>query len=157
MFSTDFQEFLEALTRNQVDFMVIGGYAYSLHVDFRYTKDLDVWVRPTRENLERVNTAAEAFIGARFDVDDVLALLQTSRLGFRLCGVEPNIIEVLLRVRGVEFEVAFARAIPVPMGEISVYVIHPHDQIANKRAAGRSKDLIDVENLVKRYGEPPTE
>ena len=31
--------------------MVIGGHAYVLHVQSRYTKDLDVWVRPTPENL----------------------------------------------------------------------------------------------------------
>ncbi len=154
MFSQDFQEFLELLTKHGADFMVIGGYAYSLNVDFRYTKDLDIWVRPTKENLECVNNATEQFIGTRFDPNEILRLLQTSRLGFRLCGIEPNIIEILLRVKGVEFDAAFARSIKAPMGNIEVHIIHPYDQIQNKRAAGSPKDLLDAENLVKRYGEP---
>ena len=76
---------------------------------------------------------------------------------FACAALNRNIIEILLRVGGLEFEPAFARAIQVPMGEIQVFIIHPHDQIINKRIAGRSKDLVDVENLVKRYGEPPSE
>jgi hypothetical protein len=83
-------------------------------------------------------------------VDDVLALLETNRLGFRLCGIEPNMIEVLLRVHGLEFESAYANAIQARVGEAMLRVIHPHDQIRNKRAAGRLKDLADVEMLASR-------
>ena len=99
-----------------------------MHVEFRYTKDLDVWVRPTRENLERLNVASQAFLGASFDVDEVLGLLNTGRLGFRLCGIEPNMIEVLLRVRGLEFEPAYVNAIKAQVGKATVRVIHPHNQ-----------------------------
>ncbi len=53
-----------------MEFVLVGGYAYSMHVEFRYTKDLDVWVRPTRENLECLNAASESFLGARFNVQD---------------------------------------------------------------------------------------
>jgi hypothetical protein len=154
MFGADFQEFLEALVQHDVEFMLVGGYAYSMHVDFRYTKDLDVWVRPTHDNLERLNAASDVFVGARFDVDEVLKLLETNRLGFRLCGIEPNLIEVLLRIGGLEFDAAYANAIPVTVGNATFRVIHPHDQIRNKRAAGRPQDLVDAAMLVKRHGEP---
>jgi hypothetical protein len=63
-------------------------------------------------------------------------------------------IEVLLRVRGLEFESAYANAIQARVGEAMLRVIHPHDQIRNKRAAGRPKDLLDAQMLVKRHGDP---
>lgn len=92
-------------------------------------------------------------------MDDVLALLETNCLGFRLCGIEPNMIEVLLRVRGLEFESAYANAIQARVGEAMLRVIHPHDihphdQIRNKCTAGRPKDLLDAQMLVKRHGDP---
>jgi hypothetical protein len=33
-------------------------------------------------------------------------------------------------------------------------VLHPHDQIRNKRASNRDKDQIDIKNLLKLHGEP---
>ncbi len=143
------------MTKYGVDFVLVGGYAYILNVEARYTGDIDFWVLPTTENLERLNSAAEDFIGARFNVDEVLELLETSRLGFTLAGVKPNMIEILLRVSGLEYELTKARAHLTEDRGVSFYVMHPHDQIVNKRASNRDKDKIDVQNLLKLYGEPP--
>lgn len=134
--------------------MVVGGHAYVLHVQSRYTKDLDVWVRPTPENLERLRLASLEFAQVDFVVEDALSLLSSNRLGFPLVGLEPNLIEVLLRIKGVDFETAFARAIRVLIQGSTVFFIHPHDQIANKRSAGRPRDLLDAAELVRLHGEP---
>jgi hypothetical protein len=151
----DFTDFLALLVRKGVEFLVVGGYAYVLHAQSRYTKDLDVWVRPSSENLERLRQATLEFAQVDFPIADVLALLETNRLGFPLMGLEPNKIEVLLRVKGLEFGKAFARGIPVTIKDQVVLFIHPHDQIRNKRAAGRPRDLVDVADLVRLHGEPP--
>jgi hypothetical protein len=143
------------MRHHDVDFVLVGGYAYIFNVEARYTGDIDFWVCPTKENLECLNLAAEAFLGAQFDVAEVLELLQTSRLGFVLAGVKPNMIEILLRVSGLDYESTKARARLTEDGDISFYVMHPHDQIINKRASNRDKDKIDVQKLVNLYGEPP--
>lgn len=153
VFQQDFHDFLRTLTDHGVAFMLIGGYAYNLHVEARVTQDIDVWVRPTRENLELLKDALHEFIGAEVNVEELLALLGTKRLGFGV-GSKPNRVEVLLRVNGVEFDPAFARAMDTNVDGLSFKVIHPHDQIRNKRAAGRLKDLADVAMLVKRHGDP---
>jgi hypothetical protein len=150
----DFLDFIRLMSKHDVDFVLVGGYAYILNVEARYTGDIDFWVRPTRENIERLNLAAEAFLGSQFDVDEVLDLMLTSRLGFTLAGIKPNMIEILLRVSGLEYESTKARARLTQDREIAFYVMHPHDQIINKRASNRDKDKIDVKNLVKLYGEP---
>jgi predicted nucleotidyltransferase len=153
VFQEDFRDFLSILSQHGVEFMLIGGYAYNLHVEARVTQDIDVWVRPTRENLERLREALREFISADLNVEELLAMLDTNRLGFGV-GLKPNRIEMLLRVNGLEFDPAYARTLEVNVDGLVFRVIHPHDQIRNKRAAGRLKDLADVAMLVKRHGDP---
>jgi hypothetical protein len=153
----DFIDFLVLLAKYNVEFMVIGGHAYVLHVQSRYTKDLDVWVRPTPENLERLRLVSLAFANVDFSVTDALTLLATNKLGFPLVGLAPNLIEVLLRIKAVDFEPAYARAVRVQLREAQIPFIHPHDQIRNKRAAGRPRDLADAADLVRLHGEPNNE
>ncbi len=153
VFQQDFHDFLRALIDHRVEFMLIGGYAYNLHVEARVTQDIDVWVRPTRENLERLRDALHEFISADVSVDELLAMLNTNKLGFGV-GIRPNRIEMLLRVNGLEFDPAYARTLEVNIDGLVFRVIHPHDQITNKRASGRLKDMADVAMLIKRHGDP---
>lgn len=57
----DFEGLLRALSAARAEYLVIGGYAVGFHTEPRYTKDLDVWVRPTRANARKVMAALEAF------------------------------------------------------------------------------------------------
>lgn len=44
----DFVDLLRALSSAGAEYLLIGGYAVGFHAQPRYTKDLDVWIRPTR-------------------------------------------------------------------------------------------------------------
>ena len=57
----DYRDILAAFAAHDVDYLVVGGYAVGVHGRPRYTKDLDLWVRPTDENLARVRAALQAF------------------------------------------------------------------------------------------------
>ena len=154
MFHPDFLEFFTLLTEHQVEWMLVGGYAYQLHVEARVTQDLDVWVKPSRENLERLSLVVQAFVGQGLDVEAALGLLETNKLGFPVAGLPPYRLEVLLRLKGLDFDAANLRASTVDLADLRMAVIHPHDLIRTKRLAGRPKDLADVYGLVRRYGEP---
>jgi hypothetical protein len=52
MLNKDFKEFIESLNATGVDYLVVGGYAVAFHGHPRFTKDLDLWVRSSRENVE---------------------------------------------------------------------------------------------------------
>ncbi len=58
----DFRELLESLNARAVEYMVIGGFAFSFHARPRFTADLDVWVRPDQANGKRP-VAAHADLG----------------------------------------------------------------------------------------------
>ena len=50
----DFSDRLSALSAGGVEFLVVGAHALAAHGRPRATGDLDLWVRPTRENADRV-------------------------------------------------------------------------------------------------------
>jgi len=51
---SDFLELLRLLGAHKVRYLVIGGYAFSWHVEPRYTKDLDLWVEASISNACRL-------------------------------------------------------------------------------------------------------
>ena len=52
---------LVELADADAEFAVVGGYAVAFHGHVRATKDLDILVRPTAANAERVYVALAAF------------------------------------------------------------------------------------------------
>ena len=57
----DFEEFFRLLTDRGVEFLLIGGVAYNYYAPPRATKDIDVWVRPSAENVRRLIAAMSEF------------------------------------------------------------------------------------------------
>jgi hypothetical protein len=95
----DFKDLFSALSVADARFLVVGAHAVMLYTAPRYTKDLDIWVEPTRENAERVHAALIAFGAPMSD----LAVGDLAELGtiFQM-GVEPNRIDVITSIDGVD-------------------------------------------------------
>lgn len=145
----DFVEMLRALSDADADFMVIGAHAVAVYARPRATGDLDIWVRPTPRNAERV-WAALAVFGApldRLSVED----LSTDDVVFQI-GVAPSRIDILTTIGGVEFADAWDRRTEVELGDLSVPVIGRDDLITSKRAVGRKRDLADIAELERSDG-----
>lgn len=62
----DFSDILAALSAEDAHFLLVGGYAVMHYTEPRFTQDLDLWVRPSPSNAERVFRALAAF-GAPLD------------------------------------------------------------------------------------------
>ena len=144
MLSKDFNEFIESLRSNAVEFLVVGAHALAAHGRPRYTGDLDIWVRPERENITRLLAALDAFgFGALgISVDDFMTPEAMVQLGY-----PPARIDLLTAIDGVTFEECFAHRIDVDVGGALLPVISLDDLIRNKLATGRAKDIVDVESL----------
>jgi len=61
--NSDFRDLLQNFNGAGVRYLIVGGYAVMVHTEPRYTKDLDLWIEPTRENA-RLMIAALAEFGA---------------------------------------------------------------------------------------------
>lgn len=137
----DFAEMLSALSAENADFLVVGAHALAAHGRPRATGDLDVWVRPSPENAQRVWNALVAFGAPLSEISP--ADFERPGIVFQI-GVPPVRVDVLTRIDGVEFEGAWSRRVLVRIGSLEVPVLGRGDLLQNKRAAGRPKDLADV-------------
>lgn len=88
----DFVEMLAALSAAGVEFLVVGAYALAAYGLPRATGDIDFWVRPTRENAERVMTALRLFGAPVFDLT-LEDLVRTDTV-FQI-GIAPTRIDLL--------------------------------------------------------------
>jgi hypothetical protein len=140
----DLTDLLGAFSSSGVEYLVVGGWAVSVHSEPRFTKDLDLLIGTAPDNLERAAAALRLF-GAP---DSIVAM--ASALGpdeFLFFGTPPARVDLLRTIPGVEFEEAFARRLDVTWGDAVVHVIAKEDLIRAKRAAGREKDLRDLRAL----------
>lgn len=147
----DFAEMLRALSAAGVQYLLVGAYAMAAHGVPRATGDIDVWVRPTRDNARRVLLALERFGAPLFGL--TAADLATAGTVFQL-GVPPRRIDLLTSIDGVAFTTAWPRRITACFGDLEVAVIGRDDLLRNKRAAKRPKDLVDVQ-MLRRAAAPP--
>lgn len=140
----DFEEFLESCNKHAVEYLVVGGYAFALHAHPRYTGDLDVFVRPSNDNAQRIiNALADfGFEIAPLTWKDFAVDGRVVQLGF-----PPLRIDIMTSIDGVAFEEAWERKVESRYGSQKVYFISRGHLIANKRASGRKQDLLDLESL----------
>ncbi|MBS2022211.1 MAG: hypothetical protein JST92_07355 [Deltaproteobacteria bacterium] len=125
-----------------VEFLVVGGLALAVHAEPRSTKDLDLWVRATPDNAERLFAALKAF-GAPLH-GATPSDFATPGIGLQL-GVPPARIDLLTQIDGVEFAAAWPRRLAASFDGVPAPVISREDLLTNKRAAGRPQDLVDVD------------
>ena len=143
----DFLEFIQALEQNEVDYLLVGGYAVILHGHTRTTGDMDIWVRATKENYEKLVKAFRAFGMPVFDMTEQ-HFLDTSKFDVFTFGVSPISIYIMTKVKGLSFEEAFQKATVVKLDEgLSVRLISLPHLLQAKRASGRAKDFDDIRHL----------
>ena len=141
----DLKDLLSALNAQDVKYLVVGGYAVSLHSEPRATKDLDVLVRSDEANSELVFRALMAFGAPLAGYSS--ADFRDESAGFQI-GLPPRRIDILQRIEGVSFDEAWdARVEAVIDNEVPAHFISREHLIRNKLAFGRPRDLLDVEAL----------
>jgi hypothetical protein len=142
-------ELLRGLNARDVRYLIVGAHALGRYAIPRATGDLDIWIERSRQNAERTYRTLIEFGAPLNDlsVDD----LQRDDLIFAF-GRPPLRVDVLTDIDGVVFEEAWKDRAEGMLGGVSVSFIGRAHLIANKRAAGRAKDLADVEALEREQG-----
>jgi hypothetical protein len=140
----DFKDLFSALYSAAAEFIVVGAHAVMYFTEPRYTKDLDVWIRPTVDNGTRVYRALAAFGAPMSDL--TLEDLSVPGTIFQI-GVAPNRIDVLTSIEGVDFDSAWARRVASTYGGVPIALLSLPDLLVNKRAVGRPQDQLDLEKL----------
>ncbi|MFZ5973639.1 MAG: nucleotidyltransferase [Bacteroidota bacterium] len=142
------QDMLFALLEGNVEFILIGGYAVIYHGYVRTTADMDVWVKPTNENKEKLIVV---FQKLRFDPEGVAIISKMDFSGVVVfhVGAEPDRIDFLSKVQGLNFDEAYRQKEILQVKAYQIPVLHLDDLIVSKLMAGRTKDKADVEYLIR--------
>ena len=146
IFNPDFREFLLALNKNAVRYVLVGGYSVIYHGFPRTTGDLDISVDISKNNYNSLVKAFEDFQMPLFDMTENSFLCQ-SNINVYTFGRPPVCIEILKEISGFKFEEIYRNSIQVMFEDIPMRIIHLEDLIRNKKISGRAKDLNDLENL----------
>lgn len=141
MLSQDFIDILSAFSEEKVDYLLVGSYAMAFHGWARATGDIDLWVRPSKENAEKVWRALQKFGAPLRDLD--IQDLQLPEMVFQM-GVPPNRIDIITAIDGVTEEEVWSRKETVDMYNLTIPLIGKSDLLINKKATGRPKDQVDA-------------
>lgn len=144
----DQRDLLCAFNAEGVEYLVVGGHAVNVHGVPRLTKDLDVFIRSSEANSERVFRALARFGAplAGYSADDFHGhdedVLQI--------GVEPNRIDILQRITGVDFDSAWHRREIFEVEDgLAAPFLSLNDVLTNKLEVGRPQDIADADRLTK--------
>jgi predicted nucleotidyltransferase len=140
----DFKEFLKLLNSHSVEYLLVGGYAVGYYGYPRATADMDIWIAHTPSNAQKLVAAIKEF---GFNVPELTPELFLKENQVIRMGVPPFRIEIVTSASGVTFEECYAARVRAVIDDIEVNLISLDHLKANKRAAGRHKDLDDLEHL----------
>lgn len=146
IFHQDFRDFLQALNNNNVEYLLVGGYAVILHGYPRTTGDMDIWVNRTKDNYTKLIKAFIEFRMPMFDMTEDRFLNHPEIDVFRF-GRKPVAIDIMTKMADLNFEECYPLAITYNDDGLVIKVVHYNNLITAKKAAGRHKDLNDIENL----------
>ena len=140
----DFADLCSLLNAQGVEFLIVGGYAVAYHGAPRFTGDLDILVRPDMQHVGRMLDALSQF---GFPAQEVAAGYLLEQRKILQLGRIPVQIHLMTGITGVAWDEAWRSRSPGVYGNVPVHFIGRDALIANKRAAGRTKDLADAEAL----------
>jgi hypothetical protein len=140
----DWREFIELLNAHGVDYVIVGAWARAFHGIPRSTGDIDFFVRRSPENAQRLVLVLNQFGFGSLDIkpDDFLAPERILQL-----GIDPYRIDIITNISGVSFEEAWGERVTGEIDGIPAMFLSLRLFKRNKQAAGRAKDLADLDAL----------
>ncbi|MCM2281894.1 MAG: nucleotidyltransferase [Bdellovibrionaceae bacterium] len=152
---TNLNELLKLLLRNQIDFVLIGGFAGVVHGSSQVTRDLDIAMLLTPEQIENLRQCLKdihprhrmnpGFKPSFMDEPKITEGVKNIYLDTDL-----GILDILTEVTGVgDFERIRSDAVEISIFGFKCRVISPKDLIKAKETIGRDKDKAVVRELRK--------
>ena len=141
----DFKDFVKFLNSNDVEYLLIGGWAVSIYGNPRLTEDIDFLISSKDENIKNLEKALEEFGAPPIDIEG----FKKDKDSFIRMGVSPIQIDVLKKASGIIMEECYKRKNILTIDNIKINMISINDLIINKRAAGRDQDITDANKLEK--------
>ncbi len=155
-----YDDFFSGLYRNEVRYLLGGGYAVNIYGANRSTYDIDILVDLSNENLVKLlNVLKELKMIPQLpvNIDDIKSETIRNRwindknlivFSFYKQDAPYHTVDIFLK-RLINFNELFGRKKIIKYNNFEIYVIDKEDLINLKLMANRKKDIIDIEELRK--------
>ena len=144
----DFRDLLVLFADAGVEFVIVGAYALAFHGAPRASGDIDLFVRPSPANAQRVFDALAHF-GAPLESAGIAAADFAQPGVVYQIGLPPRRIDLLTEISGLTFDEAWASRMTAEIEGRAVSFIGREALLKNKEASGRLQDIADVARLRK--------
>jgi hypothetical protein len=138
--SQDFEDLLGLFHKHKVRYVIIGGLAFVFHAKPRYTKDMDLWLSPAEDNIQRANRALSEFGSPMLlnfgETDEIVQI-----------DVAPSRIDLLVDVGCLSFDDVWEKRIERSYGKSVAYWIDLDNLIAIKSRINAPKHQEDARIL----------
>lgn len=152
-----YKEVLEQLKKNKVEFLLVGGLAVGFHGYARFTGDMDLWINPSAENLQRLGNALSDL---KYSKDVVNNILESRPIDhptpIRIFSEDDKFkVDFMTTIfyEPLTFNKCFERAKVQKLDSFDLPIIGLKDLIEIKsnvkRYDGDMKDLVDAQELRK--------
>lgn len=138
---------LQSLLKNNVSFILIGGYAVIHYGYGRTTGDMDIWLQLGTENKNNLLKALAEFGIESDDLDQLETMDFTKPMPVFFIGEAPRRIDFITAVNNIRFEEAITEVNYFPVEDIRIPVIQYQHLLLTKSGTSRAKDLADIEEL----------
>lgn len=142
-------EFWRVLNRNNVQYIMVGGFAVNMHGYFRATRDSDLWLKDTLSNRKNLRQAFKELGHGDYPSIETMEFVP-GWTEFRIAdGIILDIMTSMKGLEGQTFDECLAKAQVANLEDVKVPFLHINHLLANKKAVNRPKDQLDVLELEK--------
>lgn len=153
-------EVMEALYKNKVEYLIVGGLAVNLYGVPRVTQDIDLIISTSKSNIVKINAVLKSLgYVPRLpvnpenlaDSDKVKDWIENKNLkAFSFYHKRDNykVVDIVL-VHPLDFEKSFENKTVKKVKGIEIYLASIDDIIKTKEFGGRTQDFSDIEMLKK--------
>jgi len=144
VFDEEILNFWKALQDNNVQYILVGGYAINLHGYQRFTGDLDIWIKDSLTNRQQLRKAFMACDMGDFPMLEYMQFIP----GWTDFHLNNNMrLDILIDMKGLEgytFDECLQMASVADIENVNIPFLHINQLIEDKKIVNRPKDQIDV-------------
>lgn len=130
----DFKEFLSSLNKNDVKYLLLGGWAVGIYGAPRATADMDVFIAIDDENIGKLQKALHEFGAPTVPNDHFKEIGKIFRM-----GRSPMRIEIINQASGIDFKSCYQNRKTILVDEIEISIISIDDLLKNKKNCWKRK------------------
>ena len=140
------KDLIRILNEKNVAYALVGGFAVNYYGYIRTTQDIDFLVYPSLNNADKMMEALSLFGFGKAGIPKEYFTKENAAVHI---GVEPNRIDFLTSLKGLDNDTIFENLQNAEIENISVKIISLPDLIKVKKYSKRLKDKADAEELEK--------